>query len=338
MPNQSTNQSKFQSAVGNSGKSKRGRPGKQGPTAIGPLLLRHPNDEDALGIVIDQEEQLYTNSTDGEIASLEWEVTELEKRFKRSSKRMDELDDKLANTKPYVKAGKANSGSDAAVVPFKDWQIRDRFLVPFLTLCIAASMVLGASNVFANLMASGNVVFLENPSLARSLSLLLPLGSIAIKFLSNFFDFDKTRRRYALFVYILTLLVLSIWAVLFSLNFTGITPEIDWGSFGDEPFSTGSALVWSQLVLEMLTASALALALEDIVSKYSPSHYMENLDFLAAKEARDQFLPIYEADKEQLKKAKARLATLQAAKQTRINLEAAKFIHRKGRFDADASD
>lgn len=88
-------------------------------------------------------------------------------------------------------------------------------LVPSLL----AVMGMGAANIYANLMAAGEPVFLEQPWLAVCLSALVPCGSTALKFISHFFDHAYTKKRYALGVYVLTILAIAGWSVTFSLNF-----------------------------------------------------------------------------------------------------------------------
>lgn len=72
--------------------------------------------------------------------------------------------------------------------------------------------------------------------------------------------------------------------MLFALNFSGASGGVDWDSLGSDN-NHASALVWVQLFCEILISVALFLAIDDIVLKYSPTSYTENIAYLNAKKA-----------------------------------------------------
>ena len=189
----------------------------------------------------------------------------------------------------------------------------------FIAVFLLAAMGMGAANVYANLMASGEPVFIEQPWLAVFLSGLVPAGATALKFISGFFDYARTKKRYALSIYVVTALVLLIWSVSFSLNFTGVTGGMDWDAFGQDDGGKGPFLVWIQIVAEILVAAALFLAAEDIYLKYAPDSYIENLDYLNSAKALKAHSAEHDALRDTRNANHARIAQLTAARQAFIN-------------------
>jgi len=146
---------------------------------------------------------------------------------------------------------------------------KDKSLFIFVLIGLLAVLLMGMSNIYSNLMASGTVIFIEKPWLAIALSALLPTGSAALKFVTNFMAFDRSRKRYAICVNILTAIALLVWTVLFAQNFAGITGEIDWPLLDDSD-SNGALFVWIQLIAELLVGASLFLVLEDIWQSITP--------------------------------------------------------------------
>ncbi len=296
-------------------------------------LIHHPDREVASEMIKQQATHEADQKFGAELEKLKLDMADIDARYKASSKTLIRLEEKKAATKRYIKSGEAHSGSNKDVIKFKDWRRKDQILLCLTLFFLFVAVALGMGNVYANLMSSGNAVFLEDPWLAVMLSALLPIASVSIKFLTNFFEYDRSRRRYAICIYVLTLVALLIWSVLFSLNFTGISSEIDWNSF-EESNDTGSALVWSQLLVEMLAASALFLAAEDIYMRYSPDTYIENLEYIEVDKALKEHLVTHEALRELRGKLHGRLVELEAERQAFINDRIVKYISIRARHVA----
>ena len=186
--------------------------------------------------------------------------TDLDERFNVAKAKQATLEEKLKNTKQYIKSGKGDGENKG----FSDMVIYDQFSLCFLFLALPTCLFMGAANVYSNLLASGEAVFIDQPYLAVFISMLMPAGSTAIKFISNFFEYQTSKKRYALFIYSLTTLALLTWSFLFAMSFSGVASDIDWESVGEATNQTDSFLVWIQLVAELLVSAALFLAAEDI--------------------------------------------------------------------------
>ena len=216
---------------------------------------------------------------------------------------------------------------------FLQMKTYDQISLTLLVPTLITTLIMGAANVYSNLMASGEPVFLEQPALAVFLSMLMPAGSTALKFISNFFDYQSTKKRYALFIYSLTAFALLAWSVLFAMNFTGVAGGIDWETLGESDSGTGSFLVWIQLVAEILVAAALFLAAEEIYLKYVPNDYTENPDYTNAKKALDAHIISHEKLRDARGKNIADIAVLNAARKAFINERMADYMALRARFN-----
>jgi len=210
-------------------------------------------------------------------------------------------------------------------VRFRDWAFKDQVLLVLASVGFLIAASLGAGNVYANLMSSGNPVFIEAPWLAFALSMLLPIGSMSIKYATQFFEFDHTRRWFALFIYMLTLVVLLIWSVLFAQNFPGVSGGIGLSAMLDSG-SSGPWLVWAQLAAELLAGSALFLGAESIYLKYSPTYYVENIHYLDLEKRLKAHREEMDVLTDQRGEAMGRLETVRAQRQVEINYRVAEFL------------
>lgn len=303
------------------------------PENFGRKLVHHPDATEAAQLIEQQAGLTYDQKDGAELEQAKQEMNELNARWKASRATMEALEKKKAGTKRYTKSNAAHSGKNEGDVHWKDWQRKDQILLCFTLVFLIVAVFMGAGNVYANLMSSGNPVFINDPWLAVMLSTLLPIGSAAIKFVTNFMDYGRTRRRYALCIFGLTLIALVGWSILFAMNFTGVSGEIDWDSLG-ESSSSGAALVWAQLTVELLAASALFLAAEDIYIRYAPDMYTENPEYLEIEKALANHTPAHEALRKDRAATHGRVVELSASRQAHINECVADFIALRGRFAA----
>ena len=291
-------------------------------------MLYHPDMNIAVDLISEQTGLNFDHEGHSEIHLIKFEQDEINKNYKTSSAIIDTFEKKKCNTKEYIK-----SVGTEKEIPFNQWKRKDQIILLFLIPMIFVAMVMGAANVYANLLASSTVIFVEKPWLAIALSTLVPIGSLSIKFVSNFLEIDRSRRNYSLSIFILTFGMLMVWTVLFAMNFNGVSGGIDWENMGDTT-QTGSLLVWSQLLLEILMASALALAAEDIYMKYSPDAWAKNMEFVAIEKALKAHLQDHKELRELRNNRHARLIKLEALRQTTINEETAQYMSLRARFAA----
>ena len=227
-------------------------------------LVHHPDLETASAMIAQQATYEADQQFGGELAKLRLDIEDIDIAYQASLKLLSDLEAKLANTVRYIKSGTLQSGSkkDASDIRWKDWRRKDQILLCLLLACLVIAAGLGMGNVYANLIASGNAVFIEKPRLALMISALMPIASVSVKFVTNFMTYDSSRRLYAKCIYAATGIAFLFWCGMFGVIHTGVAGSIDWDSFGEsEEF--GFAFIWSQLLIEMLAASALFLALPE---------------------------------------------------------------------------
>ncbi len=294
-------------------------------------MLFYPDAQEAAQIVGEQAGLEFDQSEGGELALLELEQAELNDHYAASNARGEALEEKRKNTKQYIKYAAARGEDPESKTTFATWRRQDQISIIFLIIALITAMIMGSANVYSNLMASGEPIFIEKPALALFLSLLVPAGSAALKFISNFFDYDKTKRRYALGIYALTALSLLIWTVCFSLSFSGISGGIDFDSLGESD-SSGTFLVWIQLVTEILVAGALFLAAEDIYNKYAPESYTTSLEYMNVENALKQYRVEHQELREQRAQNHARITELAAKRQAFMNERIADYLAKRSRM------
>ena len=302
-------------------------PATSSPPEFARRLVHHPDRETASAMIAQQATHEADQNFGAELAKLRLDIEDIDAAYQLSLKLLNALESKLANTVRYIKSGTLQSGSkkDASDIRWKDWRRKDQILLCLLLTCLVIAAGLGMGNVYANLVASGNAVFIEKPWIALMISALMPIASVSIKFVTNFMAYDRSRKRYALSIYTATGLAFVFWGTMFGLNNTGVASTIDWDSFG-ETVDWGFAFVWSQLLVEMLAASALFLAAEDIYMRYSPDIYIENLEYIEVDKGLKEHLVAHEALREKRGGLHGRLVELEAQREAFINERIVEYI------------
>ncbi len=296
-------------------------------------MLHFPDPEIAAQIIREQAGLEFDQTEDGiQLERCLLDQVDISAHYDASGLKLKQLKDKLYNTKQFVKSSVLPSDSQVKSKGFWRWRALDQLSITLLSVALIAAMGMGAANVYANLMASGEAVFIQQPGLAICLSLLVPTGSTALKFITVFFEYDRTRKRYALGIYTLTLITMMAWSIAFALNFTGVAGGMDWESLG-ESNNSGAILVWLQLSAEILIASALFLAAEDIYCKYNPDQTCESLDYLTADKALKNFHKEYEAVAEIRGKNHGQCVCLKAKREAFINTQLVEYHALRSRLN-----
>jgi len=231
-------------------------------------LLFHEDTNEAIERARKKATLDYDSENISEIETLRSEIKEKSSRLKKYQKLEATLYTKLISTDQEVRLppGQGKKLKDEEELRMSG---KDKITVALTTIAAILTLFMGASNIYSNLMASGTIVFLEKQYLAIFISALLPTGSIALKYASNFMRLDSSRRRYAQCVYTCTILSLLAWTILFSMNFSGVSGGLDIDALLDDSGSE-NLLVWIQIMAELLVGSALFLVIEDIMLKYNP--------------------------------------------------------------------
>lgn len=280
-------------------------------------MLSHPDIGEAMNIVGQHAGVKFDEERGEEVTSLEQNKIDYDIRFKTSTAVRADLEKRVQGTPRYKKSAPERSGTDKVKVSIFDWRARDLIAASLALFMSVAAMVLGWSNVYANLMAN-NPTFIENPWLAASLAMLLPIGATGLKFVTNFIHLDVWRWRYCLFIYFLLFVLLLTWGVLFGLNFNGAAGGVIWDTLG-ESNPTATALVYVQLLCEMIGATALYLAFEEIAARYSPDSWIKNAEHYEATTALKAHGVDHEKLRGQRNATHGRLASLRALREKTIN-------------------
>ena len=296
-------------------------------------LAHHPKVQEARKKIRAQAELVWSAEHGSVFQQCTHALEDALERFKTSAKLLSEAETKLRKTEKYISSAQAHSTGTSEKVRFRDWPLKDKALL-WLTLTGAVgASALGMLNLKANLLASGTVIFIDQPELATALSLILPLGALALKFTTNFMRYDRSRRIYCLLIYFLLLTLVLVWSWLFAKQFPGLSAEIDL-----EQLLSGGAqgplLVWSQLLIEMLSGTALFLAAENIYLKYSPNYFYENPEYREAEKAYKKYHEQHQALITQIGQLQGQVSTMEAEREAYINQIEAEFTAYHARFKA----
>lgn len=299
--------------------------------------LVHLSDREAAVTLIKEQATFEADRQFGAtLAQVKLDIEDIDAKFRTASRLLNDLETKKANTARHIRNSALHSTGkkEAADIRWQDWRRKDQILLCVLLSSLVIAAVLGMGNVYANLIASGNTVFIEKPWIALMISALMPIASVSVKYVTNFMTFDSSRRLYAKCLYAATGIAFLCWGALFGLIHTGVAGSIDWESFGEAGTDFGPAFIWSQLLVEMLAASALFLAVEDIYMRYSPDAYIENPEYIEIEKALKEQQATHEALREQRGRLYGRRVELEAQHAAFINERIVEYISLRARHIA----
>ncbi|GJL49744.1 MAG: hypothetical protein NPIRA01_09710 [Nitrospirales bacterium] len=296
------------------------------------MLLSHPDIKEAKRLVAEQAKLVWEKFFGAELERLGLEVQAIEGAFAKSSDILASLMDRLGQTNPYIPAAHMYGKGEDQYIPFSRWRSKDKVIV-ISSLCFAlVVLTMSAANVYANILGSGNPIFIDQPFLALIISALLPAGSVAMKFTADIFESDKTRGFYKKSLYVLSVLALLAWTVLFALNFHGLSSEINFDDLeGSNP--TSSALTWVQLLAELLVGFVLCHVASDTYSKYAPNAFIRNPEYAEIESAIQEHFPSHDPLREQRNTTRGRQTELKASQSLFVNEIVALYIAMRRRFD-----
>ncbi len=249
-----------------------------------PKLLNLPDLKDAAKMVGEQARHVWQKYLGPALERIQLEITALEEDIAKSDARLSALIAKLKATKRYVCSELLNGDGANQYIPFSHWRVRDKVVFIVALGGAVVVLIMGAGNVYANIMGSGNEPFLSAPYLAALLSALLPAGSIALEFVADTIKSAEGKALYIKTIHGLTVLVLLGWTALFAWNFHGVSSQL---TFDDLEGSNRAAiaLTWIQLLAEMLVGVVLFQVAADISSKYAPNKCTPNPDYIEIQQA-----------------------------------------------------
>ena len=211
-----------------------------------------------------------------------------------------------------------------------------------LALFVAVPMAI--ANVASNLLATDLPLFLDQPHLAYMIACILPLASVSIKNLGMHIRSPLWRRHYGLSINIATVGFALMWGWLFSMQYQGLADTgVGLGSMFDDE-QTGpsglstTALIWSQMMIEMFMTSSLFLTLAELQEKYSPDRIELNPAHIEAGLVVDTNRKRFEALAEESANLHATLQQKHAERDRFVMNKSAEFEGLKARQAASNPD
>ncbi len=296
------------------------------------MLLDHPDLKEAKKMVAEHAKLLWKKTWGAELESVKLDVKTIESSFAKASDIHSSLTNKLRNTKAYVPAASVYGEKDSKGIPFADWQSKDKVIVVLSLIAALVVLTMGAANVYANILGSGNPIFIEQPYLAVIISMLVPTGSIAMKFVTDKFESDRTKAMYTKTLSFLAVLALLTWTVLFALNFHGLSADIDFEGMG-ETSPTASALTWIQLLAELLVEFVLCQTASDTYAKYAPNAFVRNPEYIEIESTLNEHAKPYEALGKERNPKRGRDMELTVSEQLFIEESVVLYLNMRRRFD-----
>lgn len=295
-------------------------------------ILPHPDKKEARKLVAEQANLMWNKFYGAALEQAKLDVKAIENVYAESCDILNSLTKQLSKTKPYIPAAKVFGEGDNNYIPFSKWRPIDKVILILSVSAASIVLTMGAANVYANILGSGNPVFIENPALAFFLSLLLPASSLAMEFVSGRLESDRSKAIYSKSLYGLMVLSVLSWTVLFSLKFHGLSQSIGLDDLGESDLAS-SALTWIQLVAEMLVGFVFCHEASDRCRKYAPNAYIRSPEFIEADSALKVHAQSNDAIKERLNAARGLVMELTSSCQLFINEMVALYLSMRGRFD-----
>lgn len=241
-------------------------------------LLAHPDITQALQLAKTYIETSLDAKNAARIERLSTELAALEPQYQASLGYTQKIEKQKQQLKHSVQTSALLQGREKASIPFRQWETKHQ--VTLIAAGVTGFVVLlaGGINVFASLLATGLPVFLENPWTAAVLSVLLPGGSLVLKFYHNTLPNEYERDRYARILYKSAMGLAVAWVILFSINFTGVSAGIDWDSVGKSNTIPATLLLAVQMACELAVGGALFVMVETMTALYSTPAYTDSAE------------------------------------------------------------
>lgn len=216
-------------------------------------------------------------------------------------------------------------------ITWDDWQRKDQLILIICLFSMVVSVGMGMSFLVSNLRMS-DPIFIQYPLLAIMVSTIVPIISLAIKFVSNFFTYGHNRIRYGKFIAFLTCFSAAIWIYLYGQVYPGVS--LDYENFGED-HGLGSAMVWAQLSTEILATSTLGLMAESIYMRYYPDSFIQNPEYIEIERALKDQLAEHEKLGKGLGEVCGQITELEASREAYINEKIIEYICLYARSEAE---
>tara|TARA_B100001989_G_C24545947_1_gene470780 strand:+ start:225 stop:1220 length:996 start_codon:yes stop_codon:yes gene_type:complete len=229
------------------------------------------NADEGLSILNTGLEDIYHSVFGTQHMRIKAELADTEEIYQSGQKAIKAQRDKLSKTNRTISAP-AKIEQD---IPNPKARNRRKILDMLLAL-IMMGMAVGVLaievvTIATTILSSGNPVFIEAPWTAWAMAGLVPVGAFSIKFLKAHLPNDRAKNRYALFIYLMSTVLLLVWMILFSLIFENIGAGLDISEIMDASHGIidPSTLTMVQLLTGAFVGGSLFSAASDILAKYS---------------------------------------------------------------------
>jgi hypothetical protein len=297
------------------------------------MLLNQPALKDAVKLVEEQARLVWRKYFGLELERLQLEIAALEERLIPSDARLSALMSKLKSLKASISSETLNGEAVTQYIPFPHWRPKDKSTVVLSLFTAVVVLTMGAANVYANIMGSGNGIFIDEPYLAVLFSALLPAGSLALKFITDAIESAQVRSLYTKALHVLTVLVLLAWTVLFALNFPGTAAHFTFDDL-ESSNALSIALTWNQVVADLLVGGVLFQVAANVYAKYTPSKDIP--DYIETEAAIKEEETLNKRLREERNEKRGIKVALEASLQAFVNDMVALYKNMKRQFD-DAS-
>jgi len=294
-------------------------------------LLSHPNPKEVKKLVEEHAEFDFGRHYAGKMEALDYDSKEYEERCTYSGESLSRFQKKESQTDPYISVAAARGDGKPGDIPFAQWGLKDQ--AEYLLTVILGVLVLGASSAtaFSAIMSQGIPTFLEEPWLAAFLSILLPASSMALHFLADLLDDDRSRRLYIQTIFKMTGVSLAAWIGIFALNFAIGSSTVDLESLGKTDYI---AILFTalQMSTEVLCGASLFLKSGFVHARYSGSTHLRNSESLMLGTViHDRRVP-HDEDRKLRNAVRGRLVQLQAMREVHKQNQVALYMSTKSRF------
>lgn len=240
-----------------------------------PVLMLSGNKVEALQQVEEHVGVAFDHDNAVQVAQQEHTKSRLISRLEPVQKQRREAEKKLANTPQIIPSSRTTDECR----PFSNWNWLEKFKVGSLVAMLLILLPAAVYNVFGNLMAAQNPVFLQQPEIAFALAMLLPAAAFALKCFAQLFTFAVSKKRYHMGLYGVAVASVLFWIIEFSRTFHGLSEgaasEIVWSEVTGS--SSGSAwLTFLQMLLETSLSAALFLSIEQVFEGFNGPREIEN--------------------------------------------------------------
>jgi hypothetical protein len=199
-------------------------------------------------------------------------------------------------------------------------RLKDQYQLWLYGVLTLLLMYVSFQNVYAILLATGEVVFIEDKYKAMAIAALAPAVSTAIKNLPNFFYSVGHKHACERAIYGVTALSAILWIGLFAYSFEGVSGGMpDLSDLSLEGDTVAHWQTFSQLWVEVMCAASLFIRFNSLLDRLQPEQHRKNPDYLGLTADLEQARVQAQYAEKQYEAARTALSQHEAKRQLLIN-------------------